>query len=172
MSFTPLLSHCFISSTFSVGHHLYQPFCLFLLTAFSVHVFVSFDHFSPSSLLTLPSYLSTFSNFPQHLCSAIQISCFFSLPPSQVTPVRPLIRILSLSKCIVTVGWQLRVCVRPCACECVTVWAGCWRWQWQPPGIFTVARCCSSHWPDSHLNYTEDVYCVCMCVRKRLRADH
>lgn len=69
--------------------------------------------------LSLPFHL-THSHFPISLSSTIQISLFLSLSlsPSQVTPARPLIRILSLSKCIVTGGWQLCVCV----CVFTRVW--------------------------------------------------
>lgn len=57
------------------------------------------------------------------------ISCNTSPPrhrslflyPSQVTPVRPLIRILSLSKCIVTGGWQ------SCVCMCVSTYVSVWQ---------------------------------------------
>lgn len=45
----------------------------------------------------------------------LPFSLSLSLSLSQVTPARPLIRILSLSKCIVTGGWQ------PCVCVCVSM---------------------------------------------------
>lgn len=118
--------------------------------------------------LSLPSH-RTCPQFPLSpytflLPSKSPSSFPLSPSPSQVTPVRPLIRILSLGKCIVTGRWQLHVCVCPRVCERVTVWAGCWRWRWQPPGIFNVAGSCSRHWPDSQLNYTEGGCCVCVCV--------
>ena len=112
-SFIRLFIHSFTPSPFSVSlFPLHHFICLFLSpqrrqAPVSTHLrFFSFYLSSPSSLLTLPSHSSTFSNLTQHLSSAIQISLFLSpfLSPSQVTPARPLIRILSLSKCIVTGG--------------------------------------------------------------------
>lgn len=56
--------------------------------------------------------------FLHHPNLPLPLSPALSFSPSQVTPARPLIRILSLSKCIVTAGWQLGVCV----CVSKRVW--------------------------------------------------
>lgn len=133
-------------------------------TTFPLHLSLSSHRTCPQSPLSPYTFLlpsKSPSSFP------------LSPSPSQVTPVRPLIGILSLGKCIVTGRWQLHVRACPRVCERVTLWAGCWRWRWQPPGIFNVAGSCSRHWPDSQLNYTEGGCCVCVCVRRnRLRKGH
>lgn len=76
-------------------------------------------HLSLSSHRTCPQFPVSPSTFL--LPSKSPSSFPLSPSPSQVTPVRPLIRILSLGKCIVTSRWQLHVCV------CVHVYASVWQ---------------------------------------------